>query len=316
MAPGRGRQRAQAQRGSSRQVSESSRQRRETPAPRRGPRGSSPNVRRSRRLSGRSSLEGDDSSRARVAQPLDATTGDLDSRSTQAEFARQRQRQQTREDRVDEDRNKQQHDDPASSADQPIASGMPEVVASANRSDEVRVQASQYELVIIVQPPGEATPGQVLAPPITARINDRESEEGSDNAAQVVDFYAVASLMDENGMTPLAPPSTDLLEGTPVAPVKVLSQEGSQTKNPENLESAFRADESVDAGISCVWFTDLTVTQKGRYRIRISLMSPVSPGAGVVTLQTVDSRIIHVRSDPSAGELSKEVEHDQKGSVR
>ncbi|KAI9723288.1 MAG: hypothetical protein M1812_001171 [Candelaria pacifica] len=303
MAPGRGRRRAQAQGGSSRQVSEGSRQRRRTAVPSRGP---SPSVRRSRRLSSRSSLEADDPSRSRSTQPIAATIEDLDSRRTQAEAARRRQREQTREDRVVEERNEPQVEEPAISEREATAPDMSHAVASESLHHEVDVQASEYDLAIIVQPPAEARPRQVLAPPITTRLNFMGIDAGNDSATHEQGFYAVASMMDENGMVPLAPPSTVLLVGTLVATVQALSLEGQHTEGEENIILGSPAHGSSNAGTSCVWFNDLTVTQMGRYRIRVSLMSSVSSGADAVTLQTVDSRIIHIRSGPSAGEPTAE----------
>ncbi|KAI9789209.1 MAG: hypothetical protein M1835_001807 [Candelina submexicana] len=244
-----------------------------------------------------------------MSQPLEVTMEALDSRSTQAETARQRQREQTREGRAVEHRNDPRDREPALSEHQSSRSYIPEAVTSTNPSDESVIQANPYDLAIIVQPPAEARPRQVLTPPITARLNVLGSVEDSDNVTHVEDLHAVASLMDEHGVIPLAPPSTILLVGRPVAQLKVLSIDRDRAEGQENLESAGGTHEDRDAGTGCVWFTDLTITEMGRYRIRISLMSAVSPGADVTTLQTVDSRVIQIHSDPSVGELTEDERH-------
>ncbi|MCJ1404535.1 hypothetical protein MMC11_007761 [Xylographa trunciseda] len=137
---------------------------------------------------------------------------------------------------------------------------------------------------IVIEPPYQARPGDVLTPPLVMSL---ENETGPNLSEQEpVDptlFWAVVSVVSEDDMTLLAPPRTDLLMGTIADSVHPLT--------PPDHEGQ----------IGFVAFPNLIIREPGRYRLRISLIKMNAIGEmstpsyeGGTAIQSLSSRVINV----------------------
>lgn len=139
-------------------------------------------------------------------------------------------------------------------------------------------EASLYEMNVLVQPPPQIRPGEVLNPPVVVRLEKIAGCNYSEFAAyDPAVLWAFVSVTTEDGQTSLAPPRDDLLSGTPTDSVHTLDY-------AEGHEAGFMS------------FTDIAIRDSGRYRLRISLVKVNAPGnnSSNVNLQSTLSRVIHV----------------------
>ncbi|MCJ1421838.1 hypothetical protein MMC32_008205 [Xylographa parallela] len=157
-----------------------------------------------------------------------------------------------------------------------------------------------YIMRIVIEPPHQARPGEVLTPPLVMSL---ENESGPNSPEQEpVDptlLWAVVSVVSEDNITPLAPPRTDLLIGTIADSVHPLT--------PPDHEGQ----------IGFVAFPNLVIREPGRYRLRISLIKMNAIGGmrtpayeGGTAVQSMSSRVIDVVATaqlmtPGLGPLSR-----------
>ncbi|MCJ1437282.1 hypothetical protein MMC27_006668 [Xylographa pallens] len=141
-----------------------------------------------------------------------------------------------------------------------------------------------YIMRIVIEPPHQARPGEVLTPPLVMSLGN---EPGPDSPEQErVDptlLWAVVSVVSEDNITPLAPPRTDLLIGTIADSVHPLT--------PPDHEGQ----------IGFVAFPNLVIREPGRYRLKISLIKMNAIGEtrtpsyeGGTAVQSMSSRVINV----------------------
>lgn len=141
---------------------------------------------------------------------------------------------------------------------------------------------------VIVEPPSEIRPGDLLHPPIVIKLENR-SGRLVNNEIDIEDgsLWAQASVVSEDGMVALAPPQPNLISGTLV----------------DSIRPATPKDESQELGY--LTFPDLAIHQTGKFRIRISLIKmPATDEPEAINLQSIVTRIIKVDSDaptPSIG---------------
>ncbi|KAI9762941.1 MAG: hypothetical protein M4579_000004 [Chaenotheca gracillima] len=159
-----------------------------------------------------------------------------------------------------------------------------------------RLQAEpQYDMDLLVQPPMDARPGVLLYPPITVGLRgggmgDMEMAMGEEHTGSLI---AVATLVDESGRVPLAPPRSDLLLGILAdTPHPVL---GGRFSDDENTDSGDR-ESSPDGLQNYLMFPRISIEEAGSYRIRVELRSMSFEGstAGTSTIHEVLSRIIRI----------------------
>ncbi|KAI4160755.1 MAG: hypothetical protein LQ342_005468 [Letrouitia transgressa] len=151
---------------------------------------------------------------------------------------------------------------------------------------------------ILVQPPSEVQPGITLNPPIVIVLQNSSGAEDSETIAQDTNAYwALASVVSEDGLTALAPPDPDLLSGTLVDSIHEVSENG------ERVAGYLR-------------FTNLAIQRPGSYRIRISLIQ--MPPAGTIAnpssssasgnarnVMSVVTHVIHAHHSASASVIGE-----------
>ncbi|MCJ1290521.1 hypothetical protein MMC34_002060 [Xylographa carneopallida] len=144
--------------------------------------------------------------------------------------------------------------------------------------------SNPYIMRIVIEPPQQARPGEVLTPPLVMSL---ENQSGPISPEQLpVDptlLWAVVSVVSEDDMTPVAPPRTDLLRGTIADSVHPLT--------PPDHEGQ----------IGFVAFPNLIIREPGRYRLRVSLIRMNAIGEtstpsyeGGTAVQSMSSRVINV----------------------
>ena len=140
---------------------------------------------------------------------------------------------------------------------------------------------------VIVEPPPQVRPGQVLSPPVVIRLERAETEENDINPSLL---FAFVSITSEDGSTSLAPPRNDLIAGNLSDSVHTLDSD----------------TESDDEEVGFLSFPDLRIQDPGSYRLRVSLMrmdvTSTEGPRGAMNLQSTLSRVIHV--DDEAEESS------------
>ena len=141
-----------------------------------------------------------------------------------------------------------------------------------------------HNMRIVIQPPHQARPGDVLTPPIVMSL---ENQSGSHSAEQEsIDptlLWAVVSVVSEDDLTPISPPRSDLLIGTIADSIHPLT--------PPDHEGQ----------IGFVAFSNLIIREPGRYRLRISLIKMNAVGEintpsyeGGTAVQSMSTRVINV----------------------
>lgn len=140
---------------------------------------------------------------------------------------------------------------------------------------------------LIVQPPSEIRPGDLLNPPIVVKLESQhDSHTIGDVDTEIENLWAQASVVSEDGMVALAPPEPNLISGTLVHSV--------QSVTPE--------EESQELGY--LTFPNLAFHQTGNFRIRISLVR--MPGADefeAINVQSIVTRVIKVDRDANTPSL-------------
>lgn len=145
------------------------------------------------------------------------------------------------------------------------------------------------QMQIIIQPPREARPGDILSPPLTICLRTLEdSEEAERLMEDLGNYWASISVVSEDGMIALAPPSTTLMSGTLVDSVR----EADQTE--DERETGY------------LLFQNVSIHQRGNFRLRVSLMQmssrdPASNAcgsdtrsSGAINIGSVVTHVIHV----------------------
>lgn len=155
-----------------------------------------------------------------------------------------------------------------------------------------------YQMAFVIQPRPSVRTGSTLFPPLIVAVQPRELKRHSDarEIGNMGGVWAFASLVTDDATATLAPPRTELLIGRTADSIHIApSQPGS---------------DHPDSGYAV--FSDLAITQPGRYRIRVSLIDMDSNGSlhgqplqGGRNLQSVVSTPITVQNEatsPTAGE--------------
>ncbi|KAL8884413.1 MAG: hypothetical protein Q9192_006854, partial [Flavoplaca navasiana] len=169
-------------------------------------------------------------------------------------------------------------------------------VTTRTLTEGSNVESDVYEMHILIQPPVESRPGNILRPPTVVslrKVGASHREEGL--STDIIGYWAFVSVVSEDGLVALAPPSTSLISGTLAKSV----HHGRLTEAEED--------------VGHLAFPNLAINQTGRFRLRISLLqmpgSPESLSAGeseppdVKNIASVMSDIIHVEHDAAASQL-------------
>lgn len=107
----------------------------------------------------------------------------------------------------------------------------------------------------VVQPRREARPGDVLTPATTICVRASGTSTVDEGLGEDIDTYwAFVSIVSEDGMVALAPPSTTLLSGTLT----------------DSIHKANLTGHEREVGHSS--FQNLAINQRGNFRLRISLI--------------------------------------------
>ncbi|KAI9809993.1 MAG: hypothetical protein M1827_006760 [Pycnora praestabilis] len=241
----------------------------------------------------------------------------LSHRAAEAERSRrlyrQRRQQQTMTARRSDNEGNMKYIEPNVSNAVDPAIGATRAEAPMNESPVGPMERnSDYRMHVMVQPPREARPGSVLWPPLTIRL--RVNGTGEVSSTEHDDFLRMSAVawlapLNENG-TSLSPRAT-LLRGNSSDSVHLICEQ--QPDVAEGLEEAAPQDDPEDSGDGFVWFRGLTIVEPGTYKIRVSLKkmeihggsAATSLQGGAVTLQTVDTRPIHVHESSHGSEISK-----------
>ncbi|KAL8847878.1 MAG: hypothetical protein Q9221_007089 [Calogaya cf. arnoldii] len=145
-----------------------------------------------------------------------------------------------------------------------------------------------YQMHIIIQPPVESRPGNTLAPPLIISLRRNDTSQTEERlSADINSYWAFVSVVSEDGLSALAPPSTSLLSGT----LADLVHEARLTE--------------AEGDVGHIAFQNLALNQPGRFRLRISLLqmpgmqdNPPTGGfvpPGVKNIASVLSHVIHVK---------------------
>ncbi|KAL8786396.1 MAG: hypothetical protein Q9213_002812 [Squamulea squamosa] len=156
-------------------------------------------------------------------------------------------------------------------------------------------EISPDEMHIIIQPPHEARPGITLIPPITVSVRNGASHTEEALSTGANSYWAFVSIVSEDGLIALSPPSTTLLSGTLA----------------DSIHEARLTNAERDVGH--LSFHNLAINQPGHFRLRVSLLQmPRSQeclsmgGLGPTSVRNVASvlsHVIHVVNDASALQL-------------
>ncbi|KAL8998662.1 MAG: hypothetical protein Q9169_002323 [Polycauliona sp. 2 TL-2023] len=154
------------------------------------------------------------------------------------------------------------------------------------------VESDLYEMHIILQPPVESRPGNTLTPPMIISLRKRSAPYGEVALeADTGGCWAIASVVSEDGLVALAPPSSSLLSGTLA----------------DSVHSSRLTEAEGDVGHLA--FDNLTINQPGCFRLRISLLqmpgNQDSLATGVRNIASVLSHVIRVGHNAPAPALGK-----------
>lgn len=245
-----------------------------------GESGDSHSLRRSARLAGLLARRQQGSSSARNIEPSHASrSGDIESSPQQFEEGPQRVSEVTQNSEI--------------ASRDTLSGGTVEHTVETTRSltlaeDDIDNRNHRFVMNVVVEPPSEIRPGDLLHPPIVIKLKNRgggsaDDEFDIDNGS----LWAQASVVSEDGMVALAPPQPNLISGTLV----------------DSIRPATPEEESQELGY--LTFPNLAIHQTGKFRIRISLIKmPTTDESEAINLQSIVTRIIKVDSDantPSIG---------------
>ncbi|KAL9011147.1 MAG: hypothetical protein Q9173_003988 [Seirophora scorigena] len=168
-------------------------------------------------------------------------------------------------------------------------------MSTSGNTADAQSALSPYQMHIIIEPPDEARPGDALLPAPTIQLRFRENvEEEAALAQDISSYWAVASLVSDDGMVALAPPSTSLVSGTPAGAIQ----------EPDGAEA--------DGEVGYVLFRNLCINQPGNFRLRISLYrmataeSDASGAAAALNTGSVTTRVIHIHHGAQVARLRPE----------
>ena len=155
--------------------------------------------------------------------------------------------------------------------------------------DSINNQTNHFIMNVIIEPPSEIRPGDLLQPPIVIKLENRNGRNADDEIdIEDGNLWAQASVVSEDGMVALAPPQPNLITGTLVDSVRPATPE------KESQESGY------------LTFPDLAIHQTGRFRIRISLIKmPTTDESEAINLQSIVTRIIIVDREASTPSIGK-----------
>ncbi|KAL8994300.1 MAG: hypothetical protein Q9188_007107 [Gyalolechia gomerana] len=120
---------------------------------------------------------------------------------------------------------------------------------------------SPYRMHIVIEPPREARLGDRLIPPPTVCLRTPEDHREDESLVEDLSrFWASVSMVSEDGMVALAPPSTTLISGTLV----------------DSVREAYHVEDEGEIGYFL--FQNLSINQPGNFRFRISLMQMPTSG--------------------------------------
>ncbi|KAL8883826.1 MAG: hypothetical protein Q9215_007993 [Flavoplaca cf. flavocitrina] len=209
----------------------------------------------------------------------------------------QRSRMQTRHDRPRQPGSKAgDSTSGSSSSDNVLDPGIG--ISTRTQTEGSDVESGVYEMHIIIQPPVESRPGNILRPPTVVSLRKVGASHGEEGLSTDINgYWAFVSVVSEGGLVALAPPSNSLISGTIANSV----HHGRLTEAEED--------------VGHLAFPNLAINQTGRFRLRISLLqmpgNPESVSAGeselpdVKNIASVMSDVIHVKHDAAASQLSQ-----------
>lgn len=182
-------------------------------------------------------------------------------------------------------------------------------ISTRTQTEGSDVESDVYEMQIVIQPPAETRPGNILRPPTVVslrKVGASHREEGL--STDINGYWAFVSVVSEDGLVALAPPSTSLISGTLADSV----HEGRLTEAEED--------------VGHLAFPNLAINQIGRFRLHISLLQmPGSPGSlsageseptDVKNIASVMSDVIHVKHDAAASQLGQSNHEDMPAQQR
>ncbi|KAL8933645.1 MAG: hypothetical protein Q9216_006273 [Gyalolechia sp. 2 TL-2023] len=147
-----------------------------------------------------------------------------------------------------------------------------------------------YQINIIIEPPREARPGEVLIPPLALCLHARgDHREDESLVEDLSSYWASVSLVSEDGLVALAPPSTTLISGILV----------------DSVREAYQMEHEGEIGYFL--FQNLSINQPGNFRFCISLMQMptgrhqtpnpsgnITPSFDVMNIGSTFTRVIRV----------------------
>lgn len=170
--------------------------------------------------------------------------------------------------------------------------------STRTRTEGSSVESDLYEMHIIIQPPVESRPGNTLTPPTIVSLRRNGASQTEERlSADINSYWAFVSVVSEDGLVALAPPSTSLLSGTLA----------------DSVHEARLTEAEGDVGHLA--FQNLAINQPGRFRLRISLLQmpgiqdgPPRGGSGqpgVRNIASVLSHVVHVKTNAAAPRLGQ-----------
>ncbi|KAL9603948.1 MAG: hypothetical protein Q9219_000886 [cf. Caloplaca sp. 3 TL-2023] len=152
-----------------------------------------------------------------------------------------------------------------------------------------------YQMHILIQPPREARPGDILYPPLTIGLRALEGrQEDEDSAEDPNSYWAAVSVVSEDGLIALAPPSTTLIAGTIVDSIHQAEPQGEEV------------------GLGYFVFTNIKINQTGNFRLRVSLLRMSTPGSSASDANGCNPSVPAVTN---TGSLTTRVLHVHEGAL-
>ncbi|KAI9709895.1 MAG: hypothetical protein M1820_002972 [Bogoriella megaspora] len=145
--------------------------------------------------------------------------------------------------------------------------------------------SSVYTMRVAVQPPNHIQIGQAIFPGFSVHIHFRDGFRDADDDYDIQRLLAVVSLVTASDSSPPVPMPRQMLSGQRLV---------------DSVQSTSEIDTDSEESIAgTVTFPGLIVRQRGRYRLRTTLLRLLGPesyvaGGGAENLQAVDSDIIVV----------------------
>ena len=181
--------------------------------------------------------------------------------------------------------------------------------------------ARPIEMETMSQPAQEASRDEVLYPPLIVRVRVTGTNEPSGTLADLGQFWAVVSLIDEREAETVAPPRRDLLIGTLTDSVHpLLRPDRARLEGDDYATFSQHSSFEADQFEGYIMFSDLTIRETGHYRLRVTLIqmqleaetgaTAVGGGSSQRELQT---HVVDVRDRPREVDVSKFRRHTDHG---